>query len=103
MEMEFLNENASKYYFNKSSSELTLAEATMLAGIPRSPNNYSPLYDEKMAKKRQYKVLTSMVKNKYISEKQKEENFQKELVFFGKKEKYDLKTLMYYQKTVMTN
>ncbi|MGI6329433.1 MAG: transglycosylase domain-containing protein [Bacilli bacterium] len=94
-------ENASKYYFNKSSSELTLAEATMLAGIPRSPNNYSPLYDEKMAKKRQYKVLTSMVKNKYISEKQKEENFQKELVFFGKKEKYDLKTLMYYQKTVI--
>ena len=34
-------ENASHYYFNKSSSDLTLAEASILAGIPKSPSNYS--------------------------------------------------------------
>ena len=38
-------ENASYYYFNKSASDLTLAEASILAGIPKSPNNFSPLID----------------------------------------------------------
>ena len=46
-------ENASHYYFNKSAKDLTLAEASMLAGIPNSPNNYSPLVNEEKAKKRQ--------------------------------------------------
>ena len=36
-------ENASNYYFDKSAKDLTLAEATILAGIPKSPNNYSPI------------------------------------------------------------
>ena len=40
-------ENASQYYFNKSAKDLNLAEASMLAGIPQSPSNYSPLYNEK--------------------------------------------------------
>ena len=48
-------ENASKYYFGKSASELDLAEATMLTGIPKSPSNYSPLIDYEAAKKRQKK------------------------------------------------
>ena len=33
-------ENASKYYFNKSAKELNLAEASMLAGIPKNPSKY---------------------------------------------------------------
>ena len=44
-------ENASHYYFNKSAKDLTLAESSMLAGIPKSPDNYSPLNDEVAAKK----------------------------------------------------
>ena len=35
-------ETASKYYFGKSAKDLTLAEAAMLTGIPKSPSNYSP-------------------------------------------------------------
>ena len=46
-------ENASKYYFNKSAKNLTLAEASMLAGIPKNPSKYSPLMDENSAKARQ--------------------------------------------------
>ncbi len=61
-------ENASKYYFNKSASDLTLAEASMLAGIPQSPKNNSPLYNEKRALNRQAIVLELMKKNKYISD-----------------------------------
>src|SRR5574344_2830034 len=60
-------ENASLYYFNKSSSDLSLAEASMLAGIPKSPNNYSPLNDEITAKKRQGVILKNMVKNNVIT------------------------------------
>ncbi|MDD2469834.1 MAG: transglycosylase domain-containing protein [Bacilli bacterium] len=94
-------ENASKYYFDKSASDLNLAEASMLAGIPKSPNNYSPLNDELEAKKRQYIVLTCMTGNKYITEKEMNEAFSKELIYIGKKEKYNLSTLMYYQDAVM--
>ena len=36
-------EKAANYYFNKSSKDLSLAEATMLVGIPKSPSNFSPL------------------------------------------------------------
>ena len=46
-------ENAAQYYFNKSASELSLAEASMLAGIPQSPSNNSPLINLDNAKKRQ--------------------------------------------------
>ena len=94
-------ENASRYYFEKSASDLTLAEASMLAGIPRSPDNYSPLNDEVKAKKRQSVILSSMVKNKYITEQEKDEAFNENLTYIGKKEKYNLATLMYYQDAVI--
>ena len=59
-------ENASKYYFNKSAKDLTLAEATILTGIPKSPENYSPLKNYDLAKKRQFLILYLLVKNKLI-------------------------------------
>ena len=43
-------ENASRYYFGKSASELNLSEASMLAGIPQSPSNNSPLINNDVAK-----------------------------------------------------
>ncbi len=94
-------ENAAQYYFDKSASNLSLAEASMLAGIPKSPNNFSPLNDELEAKKRQKVILNSMVKNKYITEEEKNNIFNKELVYIGKKDKLNLDTLMYYQDAVM--
>ena len=60
-------ENASRYYFGKSASELNLAEASMLAGIPQSPANNSPLINNDIAKKRQETVLKLMVNNNYIT------------------------------------
>ena len=61
-------ENASKYYFGKSAKDLSLAEATMLAGIPQSPSNNSPLVNLDVAEKRQKIVLSAMLNNKKISE-----------------------------------
>ena len=53
-------ENASKYYFNKSAKDLTLAEASILAGIPKDPTHYSPISNELAAKERQKMILTLM-------------------------------------------
>ena len=94
-------ENAAHYYFNKSSKDLTIAEASMLAGIPNSPSNYSPLINEKKAKKRQKVVLDAMVRNKYITKKQSEEAYNTKLTFYGHFEDNNSKTLEYYQTAVM--
>ena len=94
-------ENASYYYFNKSAKDLSLAEASMLAGIPKAPNAYSPLNDSETAKKRQGIILNYMVKNNKISEKEAEDAYDIELKYIGKKQKFNLSTLMYYKDAVV--
>ena len=94
-------ENASYYYFNKSAKDLSLAEASMLAGIPKAPNAYSPLNDSETAKKRQGIILNYMVKNKKISEKEAEDAYDIELKYISKKQKLNLSTLMYYKDAVV--
>ena len=93
-------ENASHYYFNKNSSDLTLAEASILAGIPKSPSNYSPLTNLENAKKRQKLVLESMVNNGYIKESDMQNALKEELSFYGYTSKSELNTLMYYKDAV---
>ncbi len=94
-------ENASQFYFNKNSKDLDLAEASILAGIPKSPSNYSPITDLIEAKKRQKIILSMMVKNGFITQKEADDAFNEELTFIGKKEKLNLDTLMYYEDAVM--
>lgn len=94
-------ENASKFYFNKSAKDLTLAEATILTGIPKSPANYSPLNNFELAKQRQLLILELMVKNGIISNEEKEAAYNEELIFSGKDDILELNTLMYYQDAVI--
>ena len=94
-------ENASYYYFNKSSSELSIAEASILAGIPKSPTNYSPIINFDNAKNRQYLVLSAMVDNGYITKSEMDEAYKEELTFYGYLENNNLKTLRYFQDAVM--
>ena len=94
-------ENASKYYFGKSAKDLTLAEASMLAGIPKNPSNYSPLIDESSAKERQRIVLNSMAKNGYISNDDARKAYNTALAYTNKLEDDELKMMMYYQDAVM--
>lgn len=94
-------ENASYYYFNKSSSDLTLAEASILAGIPKSPSNYSPILNYDKSKERQKLVLQSMVNNKYITKEDMDKAYNTELVFYGYLENNNLNTLRYFQDAVM--
>ncbi len=51
---------ASITYFNKNATDLTLAEAATLAGLPQSPSNYDPLQNPELAVKRRNVVLDRM-------------------------------------------
>ena len=64
---------ASLGYFNKEPKDLTLEEASLLAGIPNAPSVYSPNKNKNLAHRRQSIVLNQMVKYNYISEEQKQE------------------------------
>ena len=62
--------SASRYYFDKDVSELTLPEAAMLAGSLNSPYNYDPYYCLNNATKRRNTILNLMVKHGYITQKE---------------------------------
>ena len=94
-------ENASKYYFNKSASELSLAEATILSGIPKSPANYSPLVNYDLAKERQLTILKLMVSANYITEEEMLDAYNTKLTFTGNSDKEELTTLMYFYDAVI--
>lgn len=59
---------ASQFYFGKNASELSLAEAAMLAGIPKGPSIYSPLASMEKASSRQQLILKMMANNDLITE-----------------------------------
>lgn len=94
-------ENAALYYFNKHAKDLDLAEASILAGIPKSPSYYSPISNYDNAKTRQKTILKSMVDNQYITEEQAETAYNKELNFIGDKTNENITSLMYYQDAVI--
>lgn len=95
-------ENASKFYFNKHCSELSLAEASLLAGIPKSPSNYSPLIDFEASKKRQLLVLNSLVRNDIITEDERDMAYDTELKIIGNDGEESLTSLSYYHDAVMS-
>ncbi len=95
-------ENASQYYFNKSAKDLSLEEATILAGIPKSPNNYNPVSNPQKAVKRAKLVATAMVNNEYITEKEKDSLNYDALEIIGERKTNNLQTLMYYQDAVLS-
>jgi penicillin-binding protein 1A len=76
-------ETASRSYFNKSASNLTLSEAAMLAGLISAPEEYSPFVNYKLAKDRQEIVLNRMKELKWITPAQ-ETAARKEKIKLGK-------------------
>lgn len=64
-------EAASQLYFRKSSKDLTLSEATLLAGLPAAPTKFSPFgTTPERAKERQAVVLRRMVEDGHISQEE---------------------------------
>ncbi len=60
-------EAASERYFNKKSSELSIGEAALLAGLLKAPSRYSPINNKKLSQARAFTVLKIMRDQKLIS------------------------------------
>lgn len=72
-------EAAANTYFNKHAKDLTLGEASLLAGLPQAPSYYDPTVNFPVAKKRQLYVLNQMVKYGYIDQAQADAAFKEPL------------------------
>ena len=72
-------EQASRSFFGKPSSDLTLAEASLLAGLPKSPSGYNPYRHMDRAKNRQRAVLGRMVAVGYISRQEADDALEASL------------------------
>jgi len=62
-------EAASKTFFSRSASQLTLTQAALIAGLPQAPSSYDPLVNPRLALERRTQVLQAMLKNGYITHK----------------------------------
>lgn len=65
-------EQGSQYYFGKSVSDLTLAEASLLVGMFNNPSLYNPYTNPDGCSNRRSTVLSLMVRHGYITEEEKE-------------------------------
>jgi penicillin-binding protein 1A len=63
-------EAASEYYFSKPAKQLTLEEATLLAGLPKAPGLYSPINHPDRAIKRRNLVINAMLEDGKITHQQ---------------------------------
>jgi len=71
-------QNAARFYYGKDAADLTLAQSTMLAGIIRVPEVYSPINDFETARKRQRVVLNRMVATGKLTPEEADAVFERE-------------------------
>jgi len=62
--------SAAETYFGKSLKDITIAEAAMLAGLPKAPSAYNPISNPKRARSRQLYIIERMEDNNFITAKQ---------------------------------
>ncbi len=92
---------AAKYYFNKDCKDLSLGEATLLAGIPKAPSIYSPIVNYDKAKQRQLYILKKMVENNAISDNQMRDAYNEKIDIIGNRDDEVLSSINYYTDAVM--
>jgi penicillin-binding protein 1A len=71
--------SAAQIYFGKRLQDVTVAEAAMLAGLPKAPSAYNPVANPKRAKVRQQYILQRMHQLGYITDAQLEQAQNEEL------------------------
>ena len=75
--------SAAKYYYGKTVPQLTLAESAVLAGLPKSPNRYSPFAKRwpNAWKERQHTVLMLMREQGYITQQEHDAAVKEQIKF----------------------
>ncbi|HZY15863.1 MAG TPA: penicillin-binding protein 1A [Ramlibacter sp.] len=70
---------ASEAYFGKPMKDLTIAEAAMLAGLPKAPSAYNPINNPTRARSRQLYIIQRMYENGFITAQEAEQAKKQEL------------------------
>lgn len=79
-------QEASESYFGKEVRDLSLAEASLLAGLPKSPTTFSPFgSNPDYSFERQKEVLRLMVINKFITQEQADQAMNEKITFASQK------------------
>lgn len=76
-------EDASLFYFNKYAKDLTLAEAAMIAAIPKGPSYYSPIKNYENNKSRKELIIKEMLKDGEITTQEANEALLEEPRLIG--------------------
>lgn len=76
-------EAASRTYFGKHASDITLAESAVIAGLPKAPSKYNPFRSPEAAKERQTYVLGRLRDLKWITEREYEQAMAEPLVYWS--------------------
>ncbi|MFD1361608.1 transglycosylase domain-containing protein [Lentibacillus salinarum] len=90
-------EAASRHFFDKSAGELTLAESSMLAAIPKGPAYYSPFNHMKHAENRQERILDLMLANDHITEQEHFLAVREKLAFTEPEERESVSVAPHFQ------
>ncbi len=73
--------SASEVYFGKPLNALSIAEAAMLAGLPKAPSAYNPISNPKRATIRQLYIIDRMLENGFITAEQHDAALAQKLVY----------------------
>ncbi|MEK4027679.1 PBP1A family penicillin-binding protein [Pseudobacillus sp. FSL P4-0506] len=93
-------EAASQFYFGKSAKNLSLAEASMLAGVPKGPSIYSPLSSLAKAKERQKVILNEMEESGVITPEQHQRAVADKVHIIGEHLHTDSEAAPYFRQAV---
>jgi penicillin-binding protein 1B len=87
---------ASRFYFGKPIAEIDIAEAALIAGMIRSPNNYSPFEQSERTRARRNTILRLMLKNEKITQAQYDAAVAAKLPRKPYRERSGLASIPYY-------
>ena len=94
-------QDASKFYFNKNASELSLIEAASLASIPKGPIYYSPIKNPNNNLKRRNLILNEMYKDNLISHSDLNKAENEKLILHGKLDSINNDNAPYFQDIII--
>lgn len=94
-------EDASLFYFNKHSKDLTIAECATLAAIPKGPSIYSPLKNPTNSKNRKELILKEMLNDNIINQQTYVQALNEEIKLYGEYKIDDNNSAPYFQDLVL--
>lgn len=95
--------DACLFYFNKLPSEINVNEACMLAGIPKSPSNYSPIKNPENNNKRRKLILSEMKSDGKISNEEYLSLVDEIPEIYGKLDRVKISNAPYYIDTILND